>query len=368
MAKLIGITVNMDTFTARPGDLLLDAAIMHGVEIPHDCRSGHCGTCLVRQIEGRTLGGRSRQRGMVHACQVRLFSNSRFFVEKRPPVRTIGARLSDMRPLAADVMELKITPAEPLEHLPGQYYRFQFRGFPARAFSPTVPLEGRVDANAIRLHVKRVPGGRVSSRLGSSIKRGHGLTMEGPFGSAYFRTGLSSRLVLVAGGTGFAPIWAIACAALRERIERRIILVAGAPALRSLYMAPALCRVASLPNVTVMPTAEEHQALTNMVRWGRPTDHVPPLMPGDVVYAAGAPAMVATMATSAERAGVPFFADAFVANPPDSVGLLTKLLAWRKSTPKLPRVRTIPRRTVSGQNGAPLSGSIKPQYGSIVSH
>jgi 3-phenylpropionate/trans-cinnamate dioxygenase ferredoxin reductase subunit len=239
-----------------------------------------------------------------------------------------------MRPLCADVVELKITPFEPLEHLPGQYYRFQFHGFPARAFSPTVPLEGRVDANAIRLHVKRVPGGRVSSRLGSSIRPGHELTMEGPFGSAYFRTGSSSRLVLVAGGTGFAPIWAIACAALRERIERRIILVAGARALRCLYMAPALCRVASLPNVAVMPTAEERQAVTNMVRWGRPTDHVPPLMPGDVVYAAGAPAMVDIMATSAERAGIAFFADAFVPNapdPPDSVGLLTKLLLWRKS-------------------------------------
>ena len=34
---------NKESFPAKCGDLLLDSALMNGVDLPHDCRSGICG-------------------------------------------------------------------------------------------------------------------------------------------------------------------------------------------------------------------------------------------------------------------------------------------------------------------------------------
>ena len=56
MTKICKVTINGEVISAQPGDLLLDAALMNGIEIPHDCRSGYCGTCQVRVIAGRCLG------------------------------------------------------------------------------------------------------------------------------------------------------------------------------------------------------------------------------------------------------------------------------------------------------------------------
>ena len=45
MARSHQITINGESFAARRGELLLDAALSNGVELPYDCRAGHCGTC-----------------------------------------------------------------------------------------------------------------------------------------------------------------------------------------------------------------------------------------------------------------------------------------------------------------------------------
>ena len=58
---------------------------------------------------------------------------------------------------------------------------------------------------------------------------------------------VDGRLILVATNTGFAPIWSIAVAALRENPERTMIIVAGGRNIESLYMVPALVQLARFP-------------------------------------------------------------------------------------------------------------------------
>ena len=99
-------------------------------------------------------------------------------------------------------------------------------------------------------------------------------------------------MILVATHTGFAPVWSIAVAALRENPERDMMIIAGGRTLESLYMWPALARLATFPNVHVVPVCSTPQTLINAVQLGRPTDYLPPLLPSDVLYACGAPAMV----------------------------------------------------------------------------
>lgn len=309
MVKLCQVSVNGETFSARCGDLLLDAGLTNGVDIPHDCRSGHCGTCRVRVLGGRYFGGQTEEPDTVFACQCRIVSDLKIAVEDVPEVVTTAGRVIDLARVARDVFDLAIEPAEPLHYLPGQYYRVQFRGFPPRCYSLTAPLEWPSSAST-HFHIRRFARGRVSSALGHKIVTGHRLKMVGPLGSAYLRPYASERLVLVASGTGFAPIWAITEAAIKESPHRDLMLVVGARTIKSLYMIPALCRLTLFPNVTIVPVLSERQNVS-AVRHRRPTDFLPPLSPHDVVYAAGAPAMVTEVVELAKAGGARCFTDPF---------------------------------------------------------
>jgi 3-phenylpropionate/trans-cinnamate dioxygenase ferredoxin reductase subunit len=231
--------------------------------------------------------------------------------EDVPKVATLAGRIADLVPLTHDVAELCIALSRSARYLPGQHYRVEFRGFPARWYSPTVPFDEPVDDRVVRFHVRRPANGHVSSALGLTIRRGHLTQLTGPFGSAYLRRRLPHRLVLVASDTGFAPLWSIADAAMRERPERELVFVVGARRIESLYMIPALCRLALYRNVTIIPVVSEAQTTSSIVRHGRQTDHLPELSAGDVVYTAGAPAMVESVVRIAQAAAARCYAAAF---------------------------------------------------------
>ncbi len=300
---------------------------MQGIDIPHDCRSGHCGTCRTRVTEGRVYGGESDESGVVRACQARIIGDVTLETDAMPNILSTTAKVSAVVRLARDVVEVSIETGRPVFYLPGQYFQVRFRGYPARCFSPTVALDGGND-QMIRLHIRRVPDGRVSSALGGAIRAGHRLRLDGPFGSAYLRNNLPNRLVLIASGTGFAPIWSIATAAIDEDPDREMVLVAGARSLDDLYMVPALCVLAHFPNVRVIPVTGTPQTVTDVIRTGRPTDHLPALVDRDIVYACGAPRMVEAVAQRAAAAGARCYADAFVPPQRNENGLLSRAMAW----------------------------------------
>jgi 3-phenylpropionate/trans-cinnamate dioxygenase ferredoxin reductase subunit len=268
MARKLSILANDLPFSAYPGELLLDAALNQGIDLPHD---------------------------------------------QLPAVRRFAGTLVDIDQLASDIRGVTIRLKDRANHRPGQYYRFKFRGYPARRFSPTSPFVGGDDRRTLRLHIKMMRDGEVSSKLETDIQPGHKISIEGPFGSAFYRPG-NGRLLLVASGTGFAPIWAIAATSLRRRPNRPLLLIAGARRLSSLYMAPALCRLAAHPTAQFIATTDEAQTASEIVRWGSPAQHLPEICASDTVYAAGAPSLVETVGRAAAHAGAAFYANPFVAS------------------------------------------------------
>jgi NAD(P)H-flavin reductase len=258
----------------------------------------------------------------------RVVSDMKILVEKVPEAVEVSGHVDSLVQRASDVVEVCVRPSQRMPYFAGQYFSVQFRGFPARCYSPTVPLDWPSDARPLRFHVRQLPGGRVSSALGRKIVGAHRVTLTGPFGSAYLRAGHVGRLVLVAGGTGFAPIWAIAEAAIRERPQRELVLIVGARSLDSLYMIPALCRLALFPSVTIVPVVSERQSMTHAVHEGRPTDYIPALSPTDLVYTAGAPAMVETAARIAKAAGARCFSDPFEPSHNGAPGFLSRAADW----------------------------------------
>ena len=314
MKKNCHVTLNQKSFPARCGDVLLDAALANGVDLPHDCRSGICGACRVRLVKGRVFGGQNEDDEMVHACQARLISDIEIETERVPDQVSTTGRVAAIVRLSPDVFGVDIELPQPFHYLPGQFCKVQFFGFPGRNYSPTYPLEGRPRKNLMHFHIRKFPDGLVSSELGGAIRVGHRVRVSGPFGHAFLRPNHGGGIVLASSGTGFAPMWSVAVAAIMERPKRELIFVVAARKLHSLYMHAALCRLALFPNVTIIPTVSELQNVSSAIRSGRPTDHLPNLSPSDLVYVSGAPAMTAQVARMAKAAGARCFTDPFVPN------------------------------------------------------
>ena len=340
------VTIDGNSFMARRGDLLLDAALKNGIALQHDCRAGHCGTCCVRLVSGEVQGGQGAEPGIVHACQCRIAGD--VVIEKRAGAvtRSVEGELVSLRPLSREATEVQVRTSSPLPNHAGQYAQVCFSGYPSRPFSITQPLLANPAGSSLYFHIRRMNEGRVTRALGRRIRPGHRVRVTGPFGSAHFRANSASRLVLVGTSTGFAPIWSIAIAALRENPERIMMVIAGGRSIELLYMAPALVRLARFPNVYVVPVCSAPHVVSPQLRQGRPTDFLPRLLPTDEVYACGAPGMVDAVSSIAAHYGAACYADTFLPTTGDVVdqGVLARAKGWLADAARgRPRIATGPK-------------------------
>src|SRR5437867_7159197 len=108
MSKICKVTINDEPFLANRGELLLDWALMNGVELPHDCRSGICGACRVRLVEGTVFGGHEQGDEMVHACQARIVSDITVVAEAVPEPVSISGQVADIVRLSPDVVGVNV--------------------------------------------------------------------------------------------------------------------------------------------------------------------------------------------------------------------------------------------------------------------
>ncbi|GJD50261.1 Naphthalene 1,2-dioxygenase/salicylate 5-hydroxylase systems, ferredoxin--NAD(P)(+), reductase component [Methylobacterium crusticola] len=308
MAKA-NLVVNGRRIAATPGQTLLDAALTGRVALPHDCATGQCNTCRVRLYDGNVDPQGTALNDTVLACRATVTGDAVIEFDEVPPVTRSAGLVQAVAPLSESIVEVTVALARRAAWLPGQYVKVQFGGFPARDYSPSLRADGSGELNELIFHVRRYPDGQVSSQLGVGIRPGHPVRIRGPFGSAYHRPG-TGRLVLVAGGVGWAPIWAIARAASLREPARPLHVVAGARVAEDLYMREA-CDWLSRRGARVTLTCSGLAADGPETRAGRPTLHVPLLNPTDTVVAAGAPGMVAAVELLCATRGATCHADPF---------------------------------------------------------
>jgi len=209
----------------QAGQPVLEAALAAGLNLPHSCKSGHCSSCRARLRSGeihypagRPLGitAEEEQAGNILLCQAR--AQTDLVVEARliatvadVEIKTLPCRIARLVPLAADVMQvwLRLPAVETLRFQPGQYLDVLLEGGHRRSFSIASPPH---DSELIELHVRRVPGGGFTARLfgdpedaAPPLRAGALLRIEGPVGQFTYRSG-DRPLLMVAGGTGFAPL------------------------------------------------------------------------------------------------------------------------------------------------------------------
>jgi naphthalene 1,2-dioxygenase ferredoxin reductase component len=304
------LLINGRRIKASPGDTLLDAGLANRIVIPHDCCTGQCSTCRVRIYDGDVDDEGTREGDTVLACQATVSGNAVIEFDEVPVPAKRSGTITSMEKISPDILEVAVTLSKPLTHLPGQYVKVSFAGFPSRDYSPTFRVDGTCELNELIFHIRTCPDGVVSSQLGSRIGLGHHVQVRGPFGNAFYRKA-EGRIVLVATGTGWAPIWSVARAARYHQPDREMIVVVGARDGRNLYMQPSLdwLRETGVGQITMTCSGSR---TTGPIKAGRPTVHLPRLQETDTVYAAGAPEMVSAVEFLAGIGGAACYADPFL--------------------------------------------------------
>ncbi|WP_371324210.1 CDP-6-deoxy-delta-3,4-glucoseen reductase [Dechloromonas sp. ZY10] len=319
-------------FTVEAEETLLDAALRQGLTLPYGCKDGACGACRGKVLCGEVDHGKAQPHALSDADKAAgttLFccatARSDLSIECKQvgaardiPVKTLPARIEQLNRLAADVIELKLRlPAnERLQFWAGQYVDILLKDGRKRSFSLA---NAPHDDALLQLHIRHVPGGAFTDPLFSTMKVKDILRLNGPHGSFYLREESTKPAILLAGGTGFAPIKAIVEHALAENCQRPLYIYWGARARADLYLpelpaswATAHAHVSYVPVLSEPAAGDAWDGRTGFVHRAVLADFAD--LSGFQVYACGAPVMIDAARQDFVAAGLPeeeFFADSF---------------------------------------------------------
>lgn len=337
MSFQVTVLPSQHQFSAAADQTVLDAALAAGIVLPYSCRSGACSTCKAKVISGQveegttpsqTLSEQEREQGYALLCQAHATSD--LVIESRDvrlatdiQIRKLPSRVTSMQRMAPDVevLQLQLPAADTFRFYAGQYIEVLLKDGKRRSYSMANPPH---EATALELHVRHLPGGLFTDHVfgagTTQMKEREILRLEGPHGSFYLREDSTLPIILLASGTGFAPIKAIVQHMAHQQIKRPVTLYWGGRRPADLYMhALAQSWEETLPDFKYVPVISDAVPEDN---WTGRTGFVHravmedyPDMSGYQVYACGAPIVVNSarkefMATCnlSEEA---FFADSF---------------------------------------------------------
>jgi len=250
MSYTIKIIPSGHKFQINAEETILEGALRNGFAFAYGCRAGSCGSCKGKVVEGEfyyeddepplAATGYDAENNIGVFCQA--FPKSDLVLEikeisaaKDVVIKTLPCRVAKMERLAEEVMlvNLKLPMIERLQFLAGQYVDILYKDGRRRSFSMA---NSPHDDEFIELHVRKVEGGEFTGYVFNEMQEKDLLRIEGPYGSFFLREKSEKPIILMAGGTGFAPVKSILEHAFSEGISRPIYFYWGARYRDLLYM------------------------------------------------------------------------------------------------------------------------------------
>ena len=323
-------------FIVDGDETLLAAAIRQGVGLPYGCKDGACGSCKCKKLEGTVTHGAHQLKALspeeeaggfiLTCCGI---AHSDVVIESRQvtdasafPVKKMPSRVSSLVRVSHDVMvlRLQLPTGELFKYHAGQYIEFLLRDGERRAYSIANAPHTQADNPSAELHIRHMQGGKFTSHVFSAMKEREIMRVEGPYGSFFLREDSEKPMVLLASGTGFAPIKALIEHMQFKGLTRTAVLYWGGRRPADLYMNDWIqAKLAAMPNLSYVPVISD--ALPEDL-WSGRTGFVHeavledfPDLSAHQVYACGAPIVVDSARSDfTALAGLPpeeFYADAF---------------------------------------------------------
>jgi CDP-4-dehydro-6-deoxyglucose reductase len=311
---------------------ILDAALRAGVAVPYNCRGGACGTCKAQVLEG------SVEQGWVMGFAIsdaEVAEGKCLVCSSKPRTERLRLRMLNERPtptagvitpreyatevVAVDELThtarcVTVRISDPLFSFKGgMYMELLLEGIdPPRPYSiVTLPNHaGNAPAGLISFLVGRHEYGLCSRRLHEELYPGYTLRVRGPYGTFRLADDASGKVLLVAGGTGLAPLMSIASQALGEGYSSPIELLFSVRTAQDVFFTDELQRLADrYPHFsyTVFITrVADSGTLASNGCCGRGNEYletVPELARSARILIAGSPGFVNACAAAALQSG-----------------------------------------------------------------
>jgi CDP-4-dehydro-6-deoxyglucose reductase len=336
MTFTISVEPSGRTFTAQPDEAMLAAGIRQGIGLPYGCKDGACGSCKCKLVSGTVVHGPHQSKALsadeeaagyvLTCCGV---AHSDVVIESRQvtevgafPIKKMPVRVSALERASHDVvvLRLQLPASDAFQYHAGQYVEFLLRDGDRRSYSMANAPHTQTAAPSLELHLRHMPGGKFTDHVFGAMKEKDILRIEGPYGSFFLREDSAKPMVLLASGTGFAPIKAIIEHMQFKGITRDATLYWGGRRPADLYQSAWIeAKLAEMPNLHYVPVVSN--ALPDDAWTGR-TGFVHeavlqdlPDLSGHEVYACGAPIVIDSAKRDyVAKAGLPeeaFFADSF---------------------------------------------------------
>ncbi|MFM0326815.1 FAD-binding oxidoreductase [Caballeronia glebae] len=315
MSYQISVAASDISFECNDGESVLDAAERAGFALPYSCRKGVCSECQ---------GGVMNAQGVIEKalmCCVRPAANMTIAprkIEKRERIvrKKLDASVFRITQAAPDVtlLQLRLPIGVRAKFRAGQYLQVHLDDETVRNYSMANPPH---QSDGVHLHVRHVPGGRFSDDALKELAVGAKLRIELPYGEFFFRDESEKPVILVATGTGFAPVKSIVEDAIKRKLARPMKLYWGARRKQDLYLADLARKWHDEGHVEFIPVLsdpdDDWTGRAGPVHRAVLADH--PSLDEHQVYACGSPAMTSAARDEFTQAGLPedeFFCDAFV--------------------------------------------------------
>jgi CDP-4-dehydro-6-deoxyglucose reductase len=321
-------------FGCEADETILQAAMRQGVGLPYGCKNGACGSCKGKLLQGEVshrahqasaLSEAEQSKGQTLFCCATPHAD--LVIEAREvlgieeyPVRKMPTRIAKIERVAPDVvlMALQLPANERLQYRAGQYIEFILKDGSRRSYSLANPPHSD---EHLSLHIRHMPGGLFTDQVFSSMKERDILRFEGPLGSFFLREDSDKPIILLASGTGFAPLKALVEHMRHQNSRRPVTLYWGGRRPQDLYM-DALCRqwARDMPQFRYVPVISDAlpednwQGRSGFVHLALVADW--PDLSQHQVYACGAPVVIeAARRDLVAQCQLPpdeFFADSFI--------------------------------------------------------
>lgn len=234
-------------FAVDEGETILAAGLRQRFMLPFGCQSGGCGSCRVRLLQGEVehrlpppaLSAAEIEAGYILMCLAQPKSDLRIDLHQPPQLENLRPRQRPCRALGREMLAddvirfvVKLPKGERFDYLPGQYIDFLLEDGRRRSFS----LANAPNGETLEMHLRITPGGRFARWVQQEMPDRAILRFEGPLGAFYIREESERPIVMVAGGTGFAPIKAMLEGLFAGGLKRPVHLFWGARRRADLYL------------------------------------------------------------------------------------------------------------------------------------